>query len=493
MFLEHLAVEVRNRNYERVGVIDHAYLDIHFTMRHCDVGEWEINIPHSHPMSAELGKPGSGIIVLYRGACIMSGPMTSAEVSANEDGTEVSNVKGVCDNVHMQDRLIKPGGGGGGIEAQPAEDVWSVSDLTPFGSVWFAVNQAMGPVAHADRKHPLLRMEPTGPSGSWQVGNTQSWSSRWGSVIDCSRAMRERGDEAWVIEQDETTNGIVFRRRVPIDTQGRVRFDNSRLGGVETTGAKIGAPGITRAVVAGEGHLKYRVIKQVKAEDAGLEALWGHRFIEQFIDQRTTVAEAELTDAGREALADGGARTQVAQSIELTEDSRYEFNTDFSLGSLVRIIDGGEELEAKVYGVACMVNSDGVRVGIQVGGADINQDRIETRVASLERSEYTGAGPWKNLTTTASWSVFPFRQIQYRVSNGEVIMRGGIMAGALGSAVVLPADIVPDRNQEMLVPAGTGAARVTIESGTARLNVDSYISGGSNSYVSLLGIRYFIS
>lgn len=488
MQLEHLAVEVRNRNFGRVGVIAHQYLDLQFTARFCDVGEWDITIPHSHPMSAELGKPGSGIIVLYRGECILSGPMVSAEVLDSTDGVAVMQAEGVCDNINFADRLIRP---------PTNQDSWVPPALTPYGLMTWTTMLTMGPNPTMGTTHPYLRVEDDTLDPAWSTGNVQNYSQRWGSLLDVSLAMRERGNEGWLIQQDETQDGIVYRRLNIIDTQGQVRFDNRYRGGVESTGAKVAAPGITRAIVAGEGHLKYRVIKTVSPTDTGLEALWGHRRIEQFIDQRGTVADAALTQAGEEALADMGARTQVAQNIELTEDTRFEYGVDFTLGSFVKIIDGGEELEAKIMELACMVNSSGIRVGIKVGGADVNQDRIERRVSHLERQEYTGAGPWRDLATTGAWTVFPFRQPQYRVSNGEVIFRGGIKGGAFGNAVLLPPDIIPDRNNEMLVPAGSGGARLTVAGqGTGSpycLNVDSYMSGGDNTYVSLLGVRYFLS
>lgn len=475
-----------------MALIDHQHLDLHFSPVDCGVGEWDLRLPASHPAAPYLAAPGSGIIVSYRGEIIFSGPMVTAEIQADANANSIYEFTGVCDHVILQDALAFPSPLDG-VEAQ-TNDKWKPPANIPFGIIWRAVNANIGPSATEARKNTRLRMEPATAQTSWASGSTTEYSARFESLLTVGAAMHERGAH-WRLDQDPTPDDLGgsrlwFREYIPIDTQGAVRFDNRLVGGVASSGATISAPSVTRAIVAGEGHLKFRVTKQYNAEGT-VETDWGRR-IETFVDQRGTVAETELDEAGAEALKEG-SKTGFAQSIELTDDTRYEYGVDYSLGSKVIVIDGDSEIESYVSGIACKVDKDGVRVGIVLGPLEKSEDRIQARVSNLERHSI-GGSPWKTLTLTGDWTGLSGQAPEYRVNNGEVVLRGAMQGGALGNAVVLPADIQPLRDEPALVAAGpSGGARVTIDATALHIAIDGYLTGGDSTMVSLSGIRYYIN
>src|SRR5688572_22509479 len=59
-------VEVRDRNFIRMGQIAHEFLDLQMVEVFRAVGAWQLKLPAEHPLLATLKEKGSGIIVTER-------------------------------------------------------------------------------------------------------------------------------------------------------------------------------------------------------------------------------------------------------------------------------------------------------------------------------------------------------------------------------------------------------------------------------------------
>ena len=130
------------------------------------------------------------------------------------------------------------------------------------------------------------------------------------------------------------------------------------------------------------------------AEDA-----WNRR-IESFVDQRNTTDANELTQAGNEKLADGGA-TLTSVDVVPSSDLTMAYGSDWDLGDVVTVVVDNQEVAATVTTVSLSIGSDGVRVGATVGqptGVDFQSvtarktTQTAQRVNALERKEGGGSG-----------------------------------------------------------------------------------------------------
>jgi hypothetical protein len=383
--LSDLTVEVRDKNLVRIGAIRHEELSLELEDQFNNVGTWKLSLPVEHPLTPYLRMPGSGIIVTGPTDVLMSGPTTKNEfASTPEDPAGSVSFEGISDTHILSDMLAFP------QPDQPDPEQQKSSHDVRSGSAEYVmhgfVNANVGPLAPAERRRGNLVMGPNlnrGPqvtkSARFPVlGNLLTEIALLGSL---GFRVVQRGDSL----QFETFQIVDRSREIRLDVR------NGNLAGQRVS---IEPPGVTRAIVAGQGEMVDRQFLAVDTPTSlAAEAEWGRR-IERFIDQRNTDDWNELQQAGDEAMEEDGF-TKVAVQAVTMEDSSMRFGIDWYLGDKVGVVVNDQELTAPVTGMVMKADSDGFRVGALLGDA-VGFDReaavnkrvraAEKRVSSLERN-----------------------------------------------------------------------------------------------------------
>ncbi|WP_343955622.1 Gp37-like protein, partial [Nonomuraea longicatena] len=148
-------VEVRDRQYKRVGVVE-QYTSMEAITRFNGVGSWTLTVPADSP-EADILVEGCGIIVWIEGvpAPIMSGPLRAIDHvwSADQPGASQAVYTGVSDEALLWSRVTLPVPSAG-IDGQTAERYTASG---PAGRVMRdLVDVNAGPSARADRIIPQL-------------------------------------------------------------------------------------------------------------------------------------------------------------------------------------------------------------------------------------------------------------------------------------------------------------------------------------------------
>lgn len=381
MQISDLVVEVRDASLTRQGVITPAEMDLEVVVLHNNVGEWKLSLPSEHRLAAILKQPGSGLVVNWP-AGTFSGPTLEPEEAATPDDREGTvTFKGVGDSIVLHDSLAWPEPANSDVTTQ------SVSHDTRTGvaeTLMHAyVNANIGPGASVARRNPRLVLGADG-----QRGETLTKSARFptlGSLLD--EIARPSGLGFRVIQQGSS---VEFQTYKPLDRSREVRLtiDNGGLAGQK---ASITAPGVTRAIVAGGGELTDRVfVERTSDKSLQAESDWGRR-IERFIDQRQTVALAELQQAGDEVLAEEGFAAIAVQAVP-AQNSTLEFGRDWDLGDVVSVEIGGAEAQVVAIGATIKANKDGLKVAVLLGDevafsppGESRSSNVVARVSNLER------------------------------------------------------------------------------------------------------------
>lgn len=410
---DELIVEVRDNTLARVGVIQPKELDLSVTALFNNVGEWTLSLPVEHPLATELRTPGSGIIVSGPQGVILSGPTTAPEAATTADDPRGTvQFTGVGDGILLLDALAWPDPASGDVTAQAyAYDTRNGVAETLMHD-YVRVN--IGPDAPEGRRNVRLTMGPDLGRGS-----TVSKQARFPTLGDLLTEIATPDRLGFRVVQ--RGRSLVFETYVPADRSREVRLT---VENGEITGQKIAtaAPGVTRVIVAGKGQLVDRTfIERTSDLSLAAETQWGRR-IERFVDQRQTSNADELNQAGDEVLADEGVAA-VGVQVTPAESSSMRFGTDWGLGDVVSVVVDGQELSSNVTGVIVLANTDGVRVGAQLGdptgfdtSADLRMQKrlidAEQRLSALERVESpadpsTGGGSrtvsFQFATATTSW------------------------------------------------------------------------------------------
>lgn len=391
MRIEELTVEVRDGSLERVGQILPADLvGFKAIMRFNNVGSWEISLPAAHPMAEALRQPGAGIVVTGPSGVLISGPTsaaTNSKTDSNPQGTW--KIQGVDDSVVLGERLAYPDPAVADVTAQgQANDVRTGKASTVIMNY---VDANIGPLAPVEREIPGLTI-----AADPLIGSTVYGSARFDILGELISGLASVDNLGFDIKQ--TDGQLEFSVYQPVDRSGYIRMDvlNNTLSKTEYA---YGQHALSRAIVAGQGQGTDRQFLEItSSESLSAETLWGRR-IETFIDQRNTSDVNELTQAGNEALADGG-QTLTSIDVVPSSDLTMKYGVDWNLGDKVTVDVGGQEVQAIVATVALSIDADGVRVGATVGeatGVDYEaliakkQTSTAKRVNALERKEGGGA------------------------------------------------------------------------------------------------------
>lgn len=391
MRVEDLVVEVRNRIADRVGLIRPEDLVLEATALHNNVGEWKVTLPAEHPLAAELRQPGSGIVISGPGGVILSGPTTSPEKTLSaEDPAGTTVFSGVGDAVVLADALAWPQPTNSDVTTQTTGYDTRTGPAESLMHQYVRAN--IGPDATAARRVSRLAMGTDGARGASVT--KQARFPKLGDLLTELAAPSSLGFRV----TDQDTAGLLFETYLPADRSKAVRL-TVQNGEVATQKITTAAPGLTRAIVAGQGDLEDRTfVERTTPESLAAEQAWGRR-IEQFVDQRQTDDLTELATAGDEALAETG-RSGLGVQVTPSDSSNTVFGRDWNLGDVVTVEVDGVESSARVTGVAIKADADGFRVGFVIGdlfafastGALAQISGFEQRVSSLERNVSAASG-----------------------------------------------------------------------------------------------------
>jgi hypothetical protein len=388
--LQDITVEVRDKTLARRGIIRPEELALELTDNFNNLGSWKLSLASEHPLCDTLRTPGSGIIVTGPSDVLLSGPMVSSEFAStptDPDGTV--SFTGVSDTVCLADALAFPQpSNADGASQTEAHDVRSGRVETVMHAY---VNANIGPLAPAVRRKAGLIM-----GSDLARGPIITQSARFPVLGNLLTEIALLGSLGFRVVQ--RGSNLVFETYAITDRTAFVRLDvrNGTLSGQKVG---ISPPGVTRAIVAGQGDLTERQFLQVdNAESIAAEADWGRR-IEKFVDQRNTDDWAELQQAGDEALVDSGFTAINVQVVPM-EDSQARFGKEWGLGDSLVVIVDDQELKSTVTGYVLKADREGFKLGALLGDATgfdasaaLNKrvTNTETRLSNLETNS-TGGG-----------------------------------------------------------------------------------------------------
>lgn len=392
MRVEELTVEVRNESLQRVGQILPADLvGFKAVLRFNNVGTWEIELPVGHPVGEMLRLPGYGIVVTGPTGVLLSGPTTSAENTkerGNPDGTWVIN--GSDDSIILGERLAYPTPTTSDVTLQTnAYDTVTNTKASTAMYGYVKRNLESG-TAPSDRVVPYLTCAP-----DTAFGTNVTKSARFNVLGELLSELAVVDGLGFDIKQQG--NQLLFSVYQPVDRSKEIRMDiaNNTL---SKTSYGYAVPGVTKAIVAGQGQAEDRIFVEVTTTEAtSAQALWGRR-IENFIDQRNTSDSTELNRAGLERLAEAGNTITSVDVVPNSDTTMVPF-VDWDLGDKVGVVIGGQEVAAIVTQIALSIESDGVRIGATVGepsGVDYEaliakrQQETSKSINALERKEGGG-------------------------------------------------------------------------------------------------------
>lgn len=402
MRLSDITVEVRNVNLDRIGVIRPEELNLELLDPFNQVGNWKLTLPTEHLLANVLSTPGSGIIVTGIGGVLTSGPMTMSELAETPDdpGGTIS-FEGVSDSIILSDSLSLPDPTNpNGATQTLAHDVRRGVAETVMHSF---VEANIGTLAPLERRKLKLIMGANLGRGPDVVKSARfpvlgKLLSELATLASLGFRVVQRG------------GSLVFETSATRIRTKEIRLDVSN-GALSGQRVAVAPPGLTRAIVAGQGDLEMRQFLQAQtAESVYAEQVWGRR-IERFIDQRNTGDWSELEQAGAEALEDEGRTTYSVQAVP-AEDAAMELGRDWGLGDMVSVISGGQELPTRVTGMHLKADSDGFRVGVLLGdptgfdpsgGINGRVTKTESRVSQLERTPSPGGADGQIMSIMGVW------------------------------------------------------------------------------------------
>ncbi|AXH47312.1 minor tail protein [Microbacterium phage Eden] len=383
-------VEVRDRDFERLGQIAPEYTDLKFVDTFNGVGAWEMKLPAEHPQLANLKTKGAGIVITehwmtgashnYR---VYSGRMRSAQLSQNAaDPAGTWVISGVHDNVIAAATLVY------GDPANPANaqttSHWTQAGLAE-AVMKLAVQANAGSTALVARRYPWLTI-----ASNLNRGSSVKCSSRFDTLGDLLTSLGTAGGLGWRFSQ--VGDQVQFDVFEPADKTKLIRLD-IRNGGVESNQLGFTAPSATEVLVMGQGQGDERTILNVTSTAAQDEAdLWGLRW-ESTKDQRQTDDPAELQQAGEETLTDNGSTVNSLKVVP-SDAPNMQLGVNWYIGDRITVTVEGQETQAIVTQVATSITSAGVIRQATIGdpvGFDFDAKMVskvkdvEKRVGQVER------------------------------------------------------------------------------------------------------------
>lgn len=353
-------VEVRDRNFNRLGQIAQEYLDLKFTRVFRGVGAWELKLPAEHPLLPALITPGSGIIVTELwdgGSSTYSGRMQQNVLSqAADDPKGTWIISGVDDGIVASASVVYPNP----ALASNLQDVAYWKSVGPGETV---MKQAVALNIGATSSNATRRYDWLVNATDLARGSTAVANARFDVLGEVLTSLGTQANLGWKFYQSGNT--VVFDVTVPRDLTKFVRLD-IEAGGLESSELGSSASTATRVYVLGQGEGAERTVRSVSSTAGNADAaLWGIEW-ELTKDQRNTNITSELDAAGQEILTERGTTVRSLKVIP-SDAPGQALGIDWDLGDNITAIIAGQETSATVTQVAVAIGPSGVYKQATVG------------------------------------------------------------------------------------------------------------------------------
>ncbi|MFD8527808.1 hypothetical protein ACFV0L_10410 [Streptosporangium canum] len=332
-------VEVRNRNYERIGVIE-QYTVLDVIPRFSDVGTWSITLSADSP-ERPLLQVGHGVIIWVEGHAtpVMSGPITRIrrDWSASAPGRGMVVYSGVSDESILWGRIVYP---------FPAGALNNQSDRdggrqTAGSAIAYLVDKNAGPGAQLGRQVPSLAVLPS------NSGPVVSWNSRFDVLGTKIQELALANGLGFRLLQTET-EAIEFAVYEPRDRSGTAVFSVDQ-GNLTDFTYVLEAPTATRFVVAAQGEGRNRYLMGYNSESGSTELVNNH-------DPRIFYTNGSWAYSGGRALGDYMDDVHHTQSLGATAtftfrgtEISYITENQSDMGQVDVYLDGVHQTTVNCY------------------------------------------------------------------------------------------------------------------------------------------------
>jgi hypothetical protein len=334
-----------------------------------DVSTWQVTLPSdSEAGRLFIADSFARLEIVLDAEVWRSGPVTHLERAVDIDG-DVLQVTGADDTIWLQRRNAHP-------QPATAAPPYSTNDYDVHTGNMAAVLAELvrvnaGPSAVPARKVPGLTVPVPAPAGP-----TVTVSARWQNLLTL---MQDTARPAGLIFD---VRDLIFEAFEAVDRGAVFSAGLETLAGWKLTSE---APKANQVVVAGQGQLKARLIRESSSSSS--VAHWG--LAESFQDRRDTADVAELDKAAAEALAATVAPVTVV--FTPLESDGQQFGRDWALGDVVTVVAGGLTVHDQIREVHVTLDDAGATVIPSVGApaGDLALFRtmagLDRRVRQLER------------------------------------------------------------------------------------------------------------
>ncbi|MBL1107978.1 siphovirus ReqiPepy6 Gp37-like family protein [Streptomyces sp. 5-8] len=335
-------------------------------------------VAHAEVM-AQL-QPGNRLMVIRDGQVWMAGPMEIPQDFSWGIAGEGEPPPGKV-TVNFSDDLALPAGyltwpaPGSAWSSQP-DTSRKIAATNAETIIRTLINENCGPGAQTARRIPNLVLGPVAG-----VGTTVSVDTRLERLLDVCRRVATDGGGLGIRARQVGTQ-ILFEVYQPVDRTATARF-SAGLGNLRGFTYKRSAPTVTHALGIGSEQAFPRPYVEV-ADTAAAAAWWR---VEQLVDSSAASNDnGEITQEGRQALAEGAAPVELATVTVDTEDLRA--GRDFGLGDKVTVaLPTGQEVRDLVRSIHLQASPDsGEQVTSLIGSPDATTDpRMVRLVRELGR------------------------------------------------------------------------------------------------------------
>jgi len=409
MEIKDITIEIRSVNLGRIGAVNLDDIDkLQFIKRYRNVGSFALALPAESNAVPLLAQPGRGIVIrgrvedsapsLISGVIVpanpnygvlFSGPVTNW-VKSESAGDPIGGFTfmGSDDNIHLADALAYGDPANVASAQAKAYDVRSGVAETVMRD-YVAANIVSGS-SLGSRAVPGVVLNPADLGRGGAVSGRARFKVLGGLLNELGVQggvgfdMVQNGSEIWfeVYEPVDKSNTIVMN------------IENDQL---DSTAYGFAAPSATRALVAGQGEGKDRmVVQRTTAESLAAEVDWGRK-PERFKDRRDAELLADLELEGDTVVTENG-HVITSLSVAPTNDSTMDYGRHWRLGDLVKVIVDDQPLVAVVSEALVMLTPDGIVTSATIGeptGFDFeskiiaNQEQASKRISNLEVNSLT--------------------------------------------------------------------------------------------------------
>lgn len=402
---------VTDQNCQVLGDPLQGWTSLQVTKRWKEPGSGQVIIP-AHRYVREQLAPGCRIVILRRVLgrqhVLIAGPMESTLRERSDDGEKggvgVLTISFAEDLAWLGARLAYPDPSK--TPDQQTSDYWTYTGNPEQGMLQLVDTQA-GPNALPARRVPQLIVAPfsgIAGIGTVKLGPTTDVAprERLERVTDVLRSIATLGNgtgqpaDSLGFRTSQVGNQILFEPVRSRDLAGEVHFSFGK-GNLKFYSFEQGAPKVTHPIVGGQADADQgaaRLVRELPTTDAA-QLAWG-RF-EQYVPRPGTDPLAEMQDAAKQALSEGGQTGRLASNAADTVDQRY--GVHYGEGDLVSLeLDLGEYVTAPVQTVSIQAwPTAGEVVGTTIGDQSARYDsawirrmrEMDRRIGFLERRGLT--------------------------------------------------------------------------------------------------------